>query len=250
MSHTPETPMTPVPADEKTLEQLLAEERAAQRRETRRLRTQARQMFAAIDGWMGMETPQDWQRACRRAAKNYRSGRFLMERFGAERLLEPELLTTLWGLRQALVRELGAASAAEAMLVDLAVLNYATALRLNAMVGNAALTIEHQFFGEEPPAVRFRERHGSAVAERLSVEHAIDALRLHLMPLFDRANRGLIRNLRALHDLRQPVPTPVSIGQAGQVNVGGQQVNQHLAGQARNLHAPGGPDARPPAHRR
>jgi hypothetical protein len=148
-----------------------------------------------------------------------------MERLGAERMLEPELLATLWGLRQALVRDLGAASAAETMLVDMAVLNYATALRLNAMVGNAALTIEHQFFGLESPDARFGRRYGREVAEKLSVEYAVDALRLHLMPLFDRANRGLIRNLQALRDLRQPPTPPVAIGQAGQVNVGGQQLN-------------------------
>ena len=67
--------------------------------------------------------------------------------------------------------------------------------------------------------------HGREVAERLSVEYQIDALRLHLMPLFDRANRGLIRNLQALRDLRQPPASAVSITQAGQVNVGGQQLN-------------------------
>jgi hypothetical protein len=102
---------------------------------------------------------------------------------------------------------------------------------VNALVGNAVLTTEHQLFGDEAgPHVRFRKKHGAEVAERLSVEQTVERLRLQLMPLFDRANRGLIRNLQALRDLRQPTApphgaSPVSIGQAGQVDVGGQQVN-------------------------
>jgi len=100
-------------------------------------------------------------------------------------------MATLWGIRQALIREFGVRTVAEAMLIDLAVLTYAMALRMNRMIGDAALTLEHQFFGdEEGPGVRFAKKHGREVAERLSVEHTIERLRLQLAPLLDRANRG------------------------------------------------------------
>jgi len=46
-----------------------------------------------------------------------------------------------------------------------------------------------------------------------------------LMPLFERANRQLIRTLKAIKDLRHGPPPKIAIGQAGQVNVGEQQVN-------------------------
>lgn len=46
-----------------------------------------------------------------------------------------------------------------------------------------------------------------------------------LLPLLDRCNRMMLRNLKALKTMRE-VPTPsVSIGSAGQVNVGTQQAN-------------------------
>jgi hypothetical protein len=93
-----------------------------------------------------------------------------MAQLGAERLMDPVLLATLWQLRQRLLHDLGASAAAEEMLVDMAVLSYATALRVNALVGNAVLTTEHQLFGDEAgPHVRFRKKHGAEVAERLSV---------------------------------------------------------------------------------
>ena len=49
------------------------------------------------------------------------------------------------------------------------------------------------------------------------------------MPLLDRSNRILLRNLKALRALREgPVPS-VSIGSAGQVNVAAEQVNTACA---------------------
>jgi hypothetical protein len=45
------------------------------------------------------------------------------------------------------------------------------------------------------------------------------------LPLLDRLNRLMLRNLRALRDPRQRPAANVTIGAAGQVNVGAQQVN-------------------------
>jgi hypothetical protein len=46
-----------------------------------------------------------------------------------------------------------------------------------------------------------------------------------MLPLLDRANRLLVRNLKAARELRQaPLPS-VSIGSAGQVNVAAAQQN-------------------------
>ena len=70
--------------------------------------------------------------------------------------------------------------------------------------------------GEGKPGVKVRG---------LRVEEIVERLAEKLMPLLDRSNRMMLRNLKALREHRRP-PTPsVSIGQAGQVNVGAQQVN-------------------------
>ncbi len=46
-----------------------------------------------------------------------------------------------------------------------------------------------------------------------------------MLPLMDRCNRLMLRNLRALRDPRQRPTASVTIGAASQVNVGSQQVN-------------------------
>ncbi len=50
-----------------SLEEIAAEVARA-RRTSRKLRQQACQAYAAIDGWMGMDTPQAWWRTCKKAS--------------------------------------------------------------------------------------------------------------------------------------------------------------------------------------
>jgi hypothetical protein len=203
----------------------VAAHRARRAHGIRRLRDEADSVWGALEGRMGIDRPQDWRRTCARAADDYERGRFLIERLGAERVMDPLTTATIWRLRQKMIADHGATTAAETMLIDLAVVNYFTALKIQALIGNAVVTTEHEFFGDDGPRVRWRKIHGREAAEALSVEHTVERLVLVLMPLFERANRGMIRNLTALRDLRQPAPSPVTIGQAGQVNVGQQQVN-------------------------
>ena len=82
----------------------------------------------------------------------------------------------------------------------------------------------HELFAQPAPAVKLRGQHGPAV-EGFAVEERLKKLGEVLLPLLDRANRMMIRNLKAMKELRQG-PTPaVTVGQAGQVNVGDRQVN-------------------------
>ena len=86
------------------------------------------------------------------------------------------------------------------------------------------ITFEHDLFGQAAPAVELRGQYGPAV-EGLAVEDRLKKLGETLLPLLDRANRLMVRNLRAMKDLRQG-PTPAAtVGQAQQVNVASQQVN-------------------------
>lgn len=109
------------------------------------------------------------------------------------------------------------------MLVDLTVVGWYNALRVQGWIGDLALGVEHECFGEEGPGARFDRRHGRVPG--LVVEERLARLGEQLLPLLDRSNRLVVRNLKALAELRRgPAPT-VAIGRAEQVNVASQQVN-------------------------
>jgi hypothetical protein len=57
------------------------------------------------------------------------------------------------------------------------------------------------------------------------VEERLKRLAEQLLPLQERANRMTLRTLKALAELRRAPAPAVAINQAGQVNVGSQQVN-------------------------
>jgi hypothetical protein len=210
---------------EPTAEELEAQFQAWQAERDQRamqLRRDARAVFAAMQGWQRITTPEAWVETAEQAGRDYRTGRFFIERLGAERHLEPELMATLWGLRQKLVAESGK-TAAEQMLADVATVAYYNALRVQRWIGDLSIAIENEFFGQSGPSARFEERYGRV--EGLVLEAQLERMAEELLPLQERANRMLVRNLKALAELRRG-PTPsVAINQAGQVNVGAQQVN-------------------------
>lgn len=200
------------------LETRLQQARAEDQQRYTHLLWDARAVMRAMQGWQGMDrnTEEGWQQACVEARERYQSGRFLIERLGAERFLDPTLMAILWQLRQTLVEEYGAATPTATMVSDLAVMPYYNALRVQGWMGDLALQVEHECFGQEEPTPKLQRNWG--VAKGLAVETT-------LLPLFERANRQLLRNLHALRALRHgPVPA-VAIGHASQVNLGQQQVN-------------------------
>src|SRR5919108_4090225 len=127
------------------------------------LRKHARAAMRAFEGWGSIRSPQEWQTACEDASKRYQSGRFLIERLGAERFLDPQLMATLWQLRQDLLEEYGTASPAATMLIDLAVMTYYNALRIQGWIGDLGLVIEQELFGEESFRVKLRQQYGGQV---------------------------------------------------------------------------------------
>src|SRR5262245_17509166 len=167
-----------------------------------RLRRNARAVFPALEGWREVATEHSWERICEHSREAYQSGRFLLERLGAERYLEPQLMALLWQLRQGLLKEGEDRSAANMMLADLSVLSYYNALRIQGWIGNLALLIEHELFGQESPTVKLRQQHGRGV-EGLKVEEYAKQLSEQLLPLLDRANRMMVRNLKTLKEFRQ-----------------------------------------------
>jgi hypothetical protein len=187
------------------------------RRQAEQLRRNAWAVWRAMEGWQRVRTEEEWVKIWEESREEYKSGRFFLERLGAERHLDPKLMATLWSLRQRLIAEWGISTAAEMMLLDLALLGYYHALRVQGWVGDLALHIEHEFFAQDALAEN-GERRGRRQG-RFSVEEDVRRLSEHLMPLMDRANRMLIRNLKAIKELRERLAPAIAIGQAEQVTV-------------------------------
>jgi hypothetical protein len=198
--------------------------RQADRWHYMQLRKHARAAMRAFEGWGSIRSPEEWQAACEDARKRYQSGRFLIERLGAERFLEPQLMATLWQLRQGLLEEYGTASPAMMMVIDLTVMTYANALRIQGWIGDLALVIEQELFGEGSLKVKLRQQFGTQF-DGFAVEEHLRRLREQLLPLCERVNRQLLSNLQGLRQGRPGALPTVAIGQARQVNVAQQQVN-------------------------
>jgi hypothetical protein len=208
------------------------ERRLAERHE--RLMTDARAAYRAVDGWGTVKSREDWEQTVAQASEEYQRGAFLIDRLGAERYLDPSLMAVLLALRRRLIDEHDARTAAELMLIDVAVMSYYHTLRINGWIGNLASLIESEFFGKQGLSATFEDRygHGSHDVRGLSVEDHVERIAEQLLPLLDRCNRMMLRNLKALKSMREgPVPS-VSIGSAGQVNVGMNQTNAMRNGSA------------------
>jgi len=198
--------------------------RQADRWHYMQLRKDARAVMRAMEGWGRIRSPEEWQAACEDASKRYQSGRFLIERLGAERFLAPEVMAILWQLRQGLMEEYRTDSPAMTMVIDLEVMSYYNALRIQGWIGDLALVIEQELFAEDALKVKLRQRYGTQV-EGFAVEEALRRLREQLLPLFERMNQQLLRNLQMLQRPQRGAMPTVAISRAGQVNVAQQEVN-------------------------
>jgi hypothetical protein len=203
------------------------ERRIAERRE--KLTRDMQAVFRSMDGWARLESLEAWHEMVAKAADDIESGQFLIDRLGAERYLDPELAAALLVLRRSLIDEYGAESAADIMLIDVSVISYFHTLRINGWIGNLAAEMESELFGTQGLGVEVDGKRRSTwdvKIKGLRVVTIIGRLGEQILPLLDRSNRTMIRNLKALDARRQPSIPNVSIGQAGQVNVAAVQTNQ------------------------
>jgi hypothetical protein len=92
-------------------------------------RRQARGHFDVIKGRRGAYSQASLEETFRKAKVDYDSGRFLIERLGAERHLDLQLVATLIQLRQELLAGIENPTAADKMLADTAVAAYCNFLR-------------------------------------------------------------------------------------------------------------------------
>ncbi len=75
------------------------------RQRAKQVRWNARATYRAMEGWQGVRSEEDWVKVSADSQQQYESGRFFLERLGAERHLDPKLMATLGGLRQTLIAE-------------------------------------------------------------------------------------------------------------------------------------------------
>ena len=130
--------------------------RQADRWHYNQLRKNARAAVKAFEDRGRIGRPEEWQAACEDARQRYQSGRFLLERLGAERFLDPPLMATPWQLRQGLIEEYGAESPAMAMVIDAVIVSYYNLLKIQAWTGVLALV-------EDALKVKLRQRYGTAL---------------------------------------------------------------------------------------
>ena len=128
--------------------------------EYRRLRLDAQACQRSMSRSPRLQSPDAWEATVTKAADDYRSGLALIDQLGAFGLLDPAQAGMLLAIRRGLIEETNAASTDELVLIDMAVVAYANAMRLQAMIGNTRLIIESEMFGQ--PTLRPCARSGRA----------------------------------------------------------------------------------------
>ena len=198
----------------KNAEQFEANVAKFKRQQHLELRQQARALFRTVKGLPGVARQERWDELLERAVADYPNGQFLLERMGAKRYLDPELMAVLMHLRQQLLFDIDQPSMIDHMHADSAILAYRHMLRLQAWIDSICLTVERALFGQES----LQEIHGEKVADKL--EEQLRKLENDLMPLLHRSQKMLHAALAKLETRSTTTKGTVSVRQAKQVNIG------------------------------
>jgi flagellar motor protein MotB len=201
-----ETAAPPSPsADEQAIETWCREHKEHWDRTYRQLRRDAQACVRAMSLSPKLNGPEEWEQTVAKSAEDYRSGKALIDQLAAEGLLDPPTAGMLLAIRRGLIEETQAQTASEMMLIDLAVISYANAMRIQTTINNTALIIEREQFGQEPLRVKWKYPYGSEnnKIQGLLVENYIGLLRDRLMPLVEKSHRLAREHIEALARLRQ-----------------------------------------------
>jgi hypothetical protein len=204
-----------------SIDELYREWAADTRAKGEELQKCGRQIWRAMRQWNNVTTQEDWDQVVSQAKEDLDNGQFLINRLGGQLYLEPEVIAILLILRKGFIDMYGIKTPAEYMLVDMTLIAYYNGLRAQRMLGDLATSIEHEFFGIDGPRVKLKEKDGY-VADGFQVEDMLERAREQLQGMLERANRILIRNLRALRELQGGN----LVIRADQVNIAQQQFNQ------------------------
>jgi hypothetical protein len=152
-----------------------------------------------------LNSKEDWEETVTKALADYRSGRALMDQLGADRLLDAPTAGMLLAIRRGLIEETSATSAGEMVLIDMAVIACANAMRLQSMIGNTALIIEAEMFGQPSLRAKWKKKHGARPEDisGLAVEEHVALLRDKLLPLVEKSHRITRESIEAINRMRQ-----------------------------------------------
>ena len=168
--------------------------------------------------------PEEYPAVLDEVTEAYLSGKFFLRELSLFYEIAPRLSLTIFQLRQEWIRQYDLKTVPEFMLLDLTMLAYFNAIRVNKEIGNMLSLTQQQLYGHDRPMEKFHARHKGKWVVTLAGEETVARLQEVLMPLIERFNQMFLRNLKALRELKAS-PINVNISQAGQVNVAQQQVN-------------------------
>ena len=108
-----------------------------------------------------------------------------MDHLGADRLIDPPLTGMLLAIRRGLIEEMNAASMADYVLIDMAVIAFANAMRVQSMIGNTSLIIESEMFGQPTLRAKWKSEYGGRPEDirGIAAEEHVIRLRESLLPL-------------------------------------------------------------------
>lgn len=93
----------------------------------------------------------------------------------------------------------------EFMLIDMAVVAYANAMQLQSIVGNTALLIEAELFGQPNLRAKWKEKYPNRPPEvrGLALEEHVAKLRDQILPLIERFHGMARASIEALRRMDQ-----------------------------------------------
>jgi hypothetical protein len=106
-------------------------------------------------------------------------------------------------IRRGLIEETGATSTSELALIDMAVCAYANAMRIQSIIGNTALLLEAELFGQASLQSRYENDHDDRSSDRLSAEDHVAALRERLLPSVEKFHRVARESIEAVGRIRK-----------------------------------------------
>jgi hypothetical protein len=196
-------------ADRAEIEVRFQEHRAHLDRVHEKLRQDAQACARAMRSSPLFGAAENWDTIVSRSLEDYRSGRSLMDHLGADRLLDPATTGMLLAIRRGFIEETNAASTGEFVLIDMAVIAFANAMRVQSMIGNTSLILEAEMFGQPTLRAKWEKEYGGRPEDiqGLAVEEHVQRLRDRLMPMAEHFQRMAREAIEALRRQRQ-IPAP------------------------------------------
>ena len=171
--------------------------------------------------WSEVKTKKDWDRVCLEAESDFHEGRFLLEHLGADRSLEPKATAVLLYMRQRLIAEYDVGSAAEFMVLDMALIAYYNTLKTQRLFGDAFMQIEREMFASNG----LQEKAARNIVIGYRIEDMMNRITDKLQILLDRANQMMLRNLKALPE----VPRRKTTDGIDQVEIAAEQLRRRVS---------------------